>query len=359
MMSIGIGTTIIRCTSLVEEMSSLFKGEILVVARGVFVIQAFPIGGTIPENTLEEINRIQGVKKATPLFFQLNFKEAGDTFLPSNVTIGMPPDNWYVLVGNTPLKAGRWPQNDTANECVVGLSLADQYGLNIGSKISLKNYKMVVVGVLNLKISILSQAIIIPLKTAQKIYRFEGLVSMIVVEPDKAVNPDTLSKDIEGKIVGVKALTEEERNYFIQPLLNELKNWNFGITASLLTLTMCLVATIMFLNISERKREFAILNAIGAARATTLHIVMIEALTIGLLGSLIGLFLGLIAALFITVRYTSIPVQLIMPNIIDLLLFPLTLEIIALTIIVSCMGGLISALIAGRELTTKILRGEH
>ncbi|MEM3774054.1 MAG: FtsX-like permease family protein [Candidatus Bathyarchaeia archaeon] len=359
MMLIGIGTTITRCTNLVEEMSSLFKGKILVVARGVFVIQAFPIGGAIPENILEEISQIQGVKNITPLFFQLNFRESEDALLPSNVTIGMPSDSWHVLVGNIPLKAGRWPQNDTAEEIVVGLSLADQYGLSVGSKVDIKNHIMEVVGVLDIRIAILSQAVIMPLRTAQKIYKFDGLVSMIVVEPDETINGDVLSRDIENEITGVKALTEEERNDFIRPLLNELKNWNFGVTVALLTLTMCLVATITFMSISERKREFAILGAIGAPKSITLRMVVIETMTIGLFGSLMGLVLGIIAALFIVSRYTSIPVQLFMPNVIDLLPLSLALETITLTTTFSCLGGIISSLIANRELTIEILRGEH
>ncbi|MEM3701055.1 MAG: FtsX-like permease family protein, partial [Candidatus Bathyarchaeia archaeon] len=125
------------------------------------------------------------------------------------------------------------------------------------------------------------------------------------------------------------------------------------------TLTMCLVATITFMSISERKREFAILGAIGAPKSITLRMVIIETVTIGLFGSLIGLFLGIIAALFIVSRYTSIPVQLFMPNVISLLPLSLALETITLTTTVSCLGGIISSLMANRELTTEILRGEH
>jgi len=360
MVLIGIGATTTRCTSVIEELNVLFRGKILVVARGVFVIQAFPVGGTIPENTLQEIKQqIQGVKNATPLVFFLNFETSENLLLPSNVTIGIPPDSWQVLTGNTPLKTGCWPKNETAEEIVVGLSLAEQYGLNVGSNVSIKSRTMKVVGILDSRVSILSRAIIMPLKTAQKIYKFEGLVSMIVVEPEGTITSNELSKRIEEEIGGVKALTEEERTDIIQPLLNELERWNFGITAALLFLTMCLVATITFMNISERRREFAILDAIGAPKITALRMVAVETVTIGLLGSLIGLILGVVAALVIVSKYTSIPMQLFMPNLTDLLPLSFIVETIGLTVAVSCLGGIITALIANRKLTTEILRGEH
>jgi putative ABC transport system permease protein len=359
MVLIGIGATITRCTSAIEELNVLFRGKILVVARGVFVVQAFPVGGTIPENTLQEIKQIQGVRNVTPLFFSLNFETSENVLLPSNVTIGIPPDSWQVLTGNTPLKTGGWPKNETAEEIVVGLSLADQCSLNVGSNVSVKSHTMKVVGILDSRISILSRAIIMPLKTAQKLYKFEGLVSMIVVEPEETITSNELAKTIEEEIVGVKALTEEERTDIIQPLLNELERWNFGITAALLFLTMCLVATITFMNISERQREFAILDAIGAPKITALRMVAVETVIVGLFGSLIGLILGVIAALVIASRYTSIPMPLFMSSLTDLLPPSLIVETVGLTVGVSCLGGIITTLIANRKLTTEILRGEH
>jgi putative ABC transport system permease protein len=359
MVLIGIGATITRCTSAVEELNVLFRGKILVVARGVFVIQAFPVGGAIPENTLQEIRHIQGVKNATPLVFFLNFEASENVLLPSNVTIGIPTDSWQVLTENTPLKTGGWPKNETAEEMVVGLSLAEQYGLNVGSNARIKSYTMKVVGILDSRISILSRAIIMPLKTAQKLYKFEGLVSMIVVEPKETITSDDLSKRIEEEIEGVKALTEEERTDIIQPLLSELEKWNFGITAALLFLTMCLVATITFMNISERQREFAILDAIGGPKTTALRMVAVETVIVGLLGSSIGLILGVIAAIMIVSKYTSIPMQLFMPSLTDLLPLSLIAETVGLTVAVSCLGGIITTLIANRKLTTEILRGEH
>ncbi|MEM4712996.1 MAG: FtsX-like permease family protein [Candidatus Bathyarchaeia archaeon] len=359
MMLIGIGTALTRCTNLVEDMNLLFKDKIIVVDRGVFVVQTVPVGGTIPEVTLQEIEKIHGVKRATPLCCWLNFETNESVLLPSSVIFGVPLDSTYVLTGSIPLKAGNWPQNDTAEEVVVGLSLAEQYGLNVGSRINVKDYTVEVVGILDSKLSIFSRAIIMPLKLAQKIYRFYGLVNMIVVEPNDGTSSNELSKAIEKEIVGIKALTEKERNSLIQPLLEEIERWNFGITAALLFLTMCLVATITFMNISERRREFAILDAIGAPKTTTLRMVAVEALTVGLIGSVIGLILGAIAAVVIASKYTSIPMQLFMSSLTDLLPLSLVVETICSTAAVSCLGGIISLLVTNREITTEILRGEH
>ncbi|MEM2336054.1 MAG: FtsX-like permease family protein [Candidatus Bathyarchaeia archaeon] len=358
MILVSIGTTLTRYVDMIEEMNMLFKGKIIVVARGVFVLQTIPVGGAIPEATLQDIAKIEGVRNATPLCCWLNF-ESESVLLPSNITFGVPINSVHVLTGSIPLEAGNWPKNDAAEEVVIGVSLAEQYSLHVGSKLNIKNHTVEVVGVLNAKLSILSRAIIMSLKMAQKLYRFYGLVNMIVVEPEDGSSSTELSGIIEKEIVGVKALTEKERNSLIQPLLDEIEGWNFGITAALLLLTMCLVATVTFINISERRKEFAVLDAIGAPKTTALRMIAAETLIIGLIGSFIGLILGAIAAVVIASKYTSIPIHLFMSNITTFVPLPLVMETIGLTVVVCCFGGIISVLIMNRKLTSEILRGEH
>jgi ABC-type lipoprotein release transport system permease subunit len=361
MILIGVGSAITRYTAIIKEMNVLFNRKIVVVARGVMVIQAFPVGGAIPESVLQEIMGINGVKNATPLLFILNTETCGVIqLIPSNITIGVPPDNWSILTANAPLKkGGHWPLGFADEKAVVGSSIADQNGLSVGSRIKVENHEIEVTGIVDARISILSRAIIMPLKTVQKLYGYIGLVNMIIVEPWEESSIQELSQTIEKEIRNVKALTDDERIDAVKPMLDELEKWNFGIVATLLFLTMCLVLIVTSMNISERKREFAILDAIGASRNVVIGMVAIEAFIIGLVGSLAGLFLGLIAALTIASAYTSIPIQLFIPSIGDLLPMWLVMETLTLTVMVSIFGGVISTVAAQKNFTTEILRAEH
>ncbi len=358
---IAVGATATRYVTIVKEMNLLFGGKLVVVARGVIVIQAFPIGGTILETTVQEIRGLQGVRNAVPMLFVLNTEVSGSIqLLPSNISIGVPPDNWAVLVGDVPLKpGGEWPQNSSDTKAVVGPSLADQNNLSVGSTIRVENSLLEVSGIVETKMSILSRAIIMPLKTAQNLYGYGGLVNMVIVEPEQGFSSEELSSRIEEGIRGVKALEEDERNSLVKPMLDEVEKWNLGITAALMMLAASTVMTFTAMNVAERRREFAILDALGAPRSFAVRLIMLETLVIGSIGSLTGVFLGLVSALIIASSYTSIPVHLFIASISDLLPLPLIAEILLVMVGVSCASGAAVTILSNRTLAAETLRVEH
>ncbi|MDH5783935.1 MAG: hypothetical protein OEZ35_09815, partial [Candidatus Bathyarchaeota archaeon] len=135
---VAIGATTTRYMALIEEMNIFFSGDVVVVAEGAMVIQAFPVvGGNLPVSVVEKVQHVNGIKTAVPMLVRFSYQvEAVIQLVPTNVSIGIPPGNWSVLVGHTPLKpGGNWPSADPSEkEVVVGPSLAQQYDLTVGSK---------------------------------------------------------------------------------------------------------------------------------------------------------------------------------------------------------------------------------
>jgi putative ABC transport system permease protein len=74
-----------------------------------------------------------------------------------------------------------------------------------------------------------------------------------------------------------------------------------------LTVTVLLIATLLTINVNERLGEIATLRAIGISRATVIREVLLEGLTLTLLGSLIGIALGLATARYLDGILTSFP----------------------------------------------------
>jgi putative ABC transport system permease protein len=74
-----------------------------------------------------------------------------------------------------------------------------------------------------------------------------------------------------------------------------------------LTVTVLLIATLLTINVNERLGEIATLRAIGISRATVIREVLIEGLTLTLLGSVIGIALGLATARYLDSILTSFP----------------------------------------------------
>ena len=81
----------------------------------------------------------------------------------------------------------------------------------------------------------------------------------------------------------------------------------FGIIA--LFVGAFVIANTLSITIAQRMREFATLRTLGASRRQVLRTVMVEALVIGLLASVIGLFLGLGIAKGLNALFAAIGVN--------------------------------------------------
>ena len=364
MFIVTIGATTSRYTSIIREMNIFFNRDILVVAQGSIVVHAFPIGGgNLPEDTVDDVRRIEGVRKVVPMLVFFGYKlEDVIQLVPTNISIGIPPERWAILVGSTPLKPdGRWPSaNSSAKEVVVGPSLADQYNLVVGSTTKIKNYNLTVVGILDTPSAILARSIIMPLRVAQYVYfpTHPSWINMMVVEPEEGTEKE-VAENIEANITGLKALAADERNEIIAPLLSDIETWNLGIRGMLFFLSMILVTTVAMMNISERIKDFATLGAIGAPRNSIFRIVLTETTLIGLFGGLLGILVGTVGTLFLASLYTNIPLTLYFQDLFGVVSPIFMVEILASTLVVSCVAGIIPAISATRANISEILRSEY
>ena len=362
---VAIGATTTNYTAVIREMNIFFSGDVVVVAEGAMVIQAFPVvGGNLPSSALEKVQQVNGVRTAVPMLVRFGYQiEAVIQLAPSNVSIGMPPGNWSVLVGHTPLKpGGDWPSPDPGEKkVVIGSSLAKQYDLTVGSKVKIENTNLTVVGILDTRSALLSRSLILPLELAQRLYYGHTIWigNMIVAQPDEGVAEKELVDRIEAEIMGVEALTTDERNEIVEPLLHDIETWNLGISSALYLLSMVLVTTVAMMNVSERRRDFATLDAIGAPRVSIFRMVITETTLIGLLGCLVGLLLGSIAAILIASFYTNIPLSMFFFDLLDIVPPLFMTKILASTVLVSCVAGIIPAIVASRMNISEVLRSEY
>ena len=364
---VAIGATTTNYTTVIRKMNIFFSGDVVVVAEGAMVIQAFPvIGGNIPESVVEKVQQVNGVKRAVPMLVRFGFKfEVVIQLAPSNVSIGIPSGNWSVLVGHTPLNpGGDWPSADLdKKEVVVGPSLAKQYDLAVDSKIKLEKTNLTVAGILDSRSAILTRSIILPLELARRLYYPDPQVSwmgnMVVVELEEEGTEKEVADRIDAEILGVEALTTDERNEIVEPLLHDIETWNIGISGALYLLSMILVITVAMMNVSERRRDFATLDAIGAPKSTLFRMVITETTLIGLLGGLAGIVLGSIAAMLIASIYTNIPLSMFFFDLFNIVSPLLMIKILASTVAVSCIAGVIPAIAASRMNISEVLRSEY
>ncbi len=361
---VAIGATTTNYTTVIRDMNVFFGGDVVVVAEGALVIQAFPVvARKLPVNVVEKVQQVNGVKAAVPMLVIFGYQvEAVIQLAPTNVSVGMPLGNWSVLVGRTPLKpGGNWPSADSGKkEVVIGSSLSKQYDLTVGSKVKIKNTNLTVAGILDTRSALLSRSIILPLELAQRLYYGHTMwINMVVAELEEEGTEKEVSDRIEAEVEGLEALTTDERNEIIEPLLHDIETWNLGITSVLYLLSMILVTTVAMMNVSERRRDFATLDAIGAPKSTLFRMVITETTLIGLLGGLVGIVLGSIAAILIASIYTNIPLSMFFFNLLDIVPPVFMIKNLASTVAVSCIAGVIPAIAASRMNISEVLRSEY
>lgn len=363
MLIVAIGATTTRYMEVLKEMNVFYSGNVVVVAKGSIFIQALPIASSLLEDTVNEVRAVEGVKAAVPMLFVIDSSASGGIpqLAPLNISVGVPVGNWSVLVGSTPLKPdGRWPSTDSGEkEVVVGRGLAQLYNLTVGSEIKLQNQDFKVVGVLDKGSVLLSRMIIMPLGVAQNVYNYPMRINMMVVKPQSNVTQEELGNRIEVEIPAVEALTREERDETIEPLIRDVETWNQGIGGVLFLISMVIVMTVAMMNISERRGELATMDAIGAPKGTIMRMVITETGLIGLFGGIAGTLLGVVAAVFLASFYGNVPLSLIFPDLFSLVSPLMMLEIIALTVVLSCIAGVMPALIVARRNIVEVLRSEN
>jgi len=361
---IAVGATTMRYATVIKEMNVLFSDQVMVVSKDTIVIQAIPITrGSLPESLAEEIKgNIKEADKAVPVLFitSINFEGIIQP-VPPNFSIGIPVENWRLIIGPTPLKGGigHFPTNESSNEVVVGASLADQYNWTVNTEIAVNGYKLNVTGILDTKLALLNRCVVMPLKLAQELYNYPGSVNIIAIKPLPGYSQKNLAETIEKQIAYVNALTEDERNDMIQPILAQVETWNVGLQTIVFIMSLILVMTVNLMSVSERRRDFATLDAMGAPLGYVFRGVVIEASLIGILGGALGIVLGSLASLVLASFYTNIPLAQFFPSILEIVPPLFMLEIFAAIVFVCCAGGVVPAINAMRMRVAEVLRAEY
>lgn len=361
---IAVGATTMRYTAVVKEMNVLFSGQIMVVSKDAIVIQAIPIGGgMLPQNRTERlIQNITGVDKTVPILFVTPIGIGGIIQpVPVNFSMGIPVENWRLILGSIPLKGnvGHFPTNESSNDVVIGASLADQYNWTVGTNITVSDHKLEIAGVLDTKLALLNRCIVMPLKLAQELYNYRGSVNIITIKPIQGYSQKNLTDTIEKQIAYVNALTEDERNDIIQPVLAQVETWNIGLQTVIFLMSLILVMTVTVMSVSERRRDFATLDAMGAPLSYVFRVVIFETSLIGVLGGILGIIFGSLAALVLASLYTNIPLAMFFPTFYEIIPPFYMFEIFLAVVFVCCLGGIIPAINATRMRIAEVLRAEY
>ncbi len=185
--------------------------------------------------------------------------------------------------------------------CIVGYNLADRLNLRVGSKLDINGHVFRVSGILKeagARFDVNpNNAIIVSLRDFDRIFNLKGYSFIIVwvkslkdvqlfkESVDKTIN----SREKKVDVFELKIIIDQ-----INKTFNFVSNFLMAIAGVSLLVAGVSILNIMLMSTMERTKEIGVMMAIGAYRTTILKLFLLEALILGLIGSVIGAVLSLL-----------------------------------------------------------------
>ncbi len=207
-------------------------------------------------------------------------------------------------------------------DCIAGGSISEFFKLKVGDKITIRDKEFRIGGILikEARFDINPNfAVILPIKDFDKL--FDKEYSIVIVKLESMDRIEDFKKSVD------KTINRREKRvsvFEIRTIIEAIEKAFRNITLFLMAIAgvSLLVAGVSILNIMlmstiERTREIGLMRAIGAYKNTILRLFLIEALVLGIVGSIIGGLLGFLGGYAIdmlilkTAKYVFQPASIV------------------------------------------------
>ena len=197
---------------------------------------------------------------------------------------------------------GSWPGN---GDVVIDAATSDKENIEVGEKIGIQGAGSVqnlrVTGIVKFgSVSTIGGATLagFDLPTAQRIFNKPGKLDEIAVAAASGVSDEQLVQQIQRILPAnteVQTAAEQARSDAedTDEFISFLQTFLLVFAGVALFVGAFVIANSLSITIAQRTREFATMRTIGASRRQVLTSIIVEALVVGVIASLIGLFLGL------------------------------------------------------------------
>jgi len=294
----------------------------------------------ISEERLPEIRKIVDgkIKEA------LGIKDGGDiaTIAPklyistkvrgtAVMAVGIDPTAEHEVKTWWQIGQGEYFQN--GDQVLAGAVAAELLRLTPGDTITLNTRNVTVTGILDETGSNDDYQIFVPIKTLQRAFNKDGLVSTIDVRAlCNACPVDIIADGINRSILGVRAVAVKQVAVTEMGMVEKVERFMLALAGITLVVGCLGVASTMMASIHERIKDIGIMRAVGASGSQIVKMLVYEGIIIGTVGGIFGYVVGTLLAYIVgplifkgaTVNY--VPTY-----------FPLSLALAILTAVVAAI----------------------
>jgi putative ABC transport system permease protein len=266
------------------------------------------IRGRIPVSLLETVQSVDGVKAADPQVLGYGQIVGKDGNTLGDPGMGAPTfaGNWDTVPELNPFRIvdGRAPQQ--TNEIVIDKQSSDDGDLKLGDRTSVLTQQgpnsFTVVGIAKFGTADSpggASFALMTLQAAEQYVSKPGEVDTISVVANQGISQQEIVQRIQRVLPsGTEAITGAQITKENQDSIQEGISMFFNFLIRPFAVIAILVSIFSIYNtfsiiVAQRTREMALLRALGAARGQVLASVIGEAFLIGVVASVVGLFVGL------------------------------------------------------------------
>jgi putative ABC transport system permease protein len=320
--------------------------QILVTAKGCPYEAATLMlkGGTglryMKESILDDILKHKEVERLTPqlmaAIFDPNKGESGGII----AYLGIDPVTFPAMKAYLKFKQGGWFSDPQALEAVVGYEAAELEQREVGDKMLIpeKNIEFKVVGILARSGTADDGTIFMPLKTVQKIFDKQGLITAAGIKVDKDANMGELENKLYD-LPDVQVVSMAQVKNTIMGLVATAKVMVFSIAFIAILIAMLGVINTILMSVLERYQEIGIIKSMGAMPWDVFRMIWTETVILCLLGGIIG-----IAIAFALAKITDLLIRSLLPYTPTGSLIAIDLRLGLVTLIVVLGIGLLSGI---------------
>lgn len=223
------------------------------------------------------------------------------SFTPPVTVIGTnDPTNLPSETGDSSsykLTSGKsFSSTSTDNVSLVGKDLASKNNLKVGSTFTAYSTTVTVVGIFDTGTTFSNGQLIMPLATVQKLSNQAGDITSATINVDSVSNVSNVTGAVKKQLGSAADVTNaaERAQNSIAPLENIKSISLYSLIGAVIAGAVIILLT-MIMIVRERRREIGVIKAIGASNSKVMAQFTVEAVTLTVLGAVVGIALGVIA----------------------------------------------------------------
>src|SRR5262245_32842959 len=316
---VALGAMSERIVRFIEGGDRFVLGQISVAGAGLGPGAGFTSGGLLKTSTVRAIAEVPGVSGVQPqVMLPLNpggsqFMVTQDMLLGLDLTVPMPNRHYRTL----PVQSGRFLRDGDRGVAVVGASLAASQQLAVGSRLTLGDRTVEVVGILERMLTAPDRFVVVPIADARERWVAKDTLLRTVLASGAAAltagdlntgaavgwrdgeDPDAVALRIRDRVPGVNVQVPSELSRLLKNSTAFFSALLAGMAVLALVIGGLSVANTIAAAVFERIRDFGVKRALGATDARLGLEVLGEALAVTLTGGLCGVAVAIALGLAI------------------------------------------------------------